>query len=96
MMSLACAHSPSIFGWPSAVRGGANFGSSFGGFRGSIQLGGGAAFGGGGGPCCAATAPPSNNAVNIPKNSFAIVRPPTGPPEGGHYRSILRFGSVRL
>src|SRR5438552_3411247 len=52
MMSLACAHCPAMLGWPSAVLGGLQFGSSFGGFLGSIHPGGGGFFGGGG-PCAA-------------------------------------------
>src|SRR5438046_916332 len=80
MMSLACPHSPSIFGWPSAVWGGANFGSSFGGFRGSIQPGGGAAFGGGGGPCATMRAavtsmivPVSTNVIAVPTDRLPIM-----------------------
>src|SRR5579862_9727291 len=56
MMSLAWSHWPAMFGCPSGVRGGVQFGSSSGGCLGSIQFGGGGFFGGGG-ACddCAAT-----------------------------------------
>src|SRR5580765_8825477 len=83
MMSLACTHCPSMFGCPSFVRLGLKFGSSFGGFRGSIQPGGGGFFGGGG-PCAAMRAAAatmivlvSTKAIPAPTDGLTINAPRT-------------------
>src|SRR5712692_9537501 len=74
MMSLAWFHCPSRLGWPSAVRGGFQLGSSLGGFLGSIQPGGGGFFGGGG-PCAAtwAVTVPAINAVIMAARNRALM-----------------------
>src|SRR5882672_7181642 len=78
MMSLAWAHRPSMLGWPSVLRAGVKFGSSFGGFLGSIQPGGGGFFGGGGpwaamrAPVADMIVPVSTNAITAPTDSLAI------------------------
>src|SRR5438093_4846378 len=83
MMSLACAHCPAMLGWPSGVRTGLEFGSSFGGFLGSIHPGGGAFFGAGGGPWAAigtavteTIVPARTEAINAPRNGLVISASP--------------------
>src|SRR6185369_4972349 len=71
-----------MFGFPSVVRGGCQFGSAFGGFRGSIQPGGGGFFGGGGGPCAAiraapadSMAPATTDAITAANNGLLMTPP---------------------
>src|SRR3954451_20658786 len=80
MMSLACAHAPSMSGWPSGVRGGIQFESSVGGFLGSIQPGGGAFFGGGGVCAPLRTAVADINAASNKVTSAPGNRPVIDPP----------------
>src|SRR4029434_6830493 len=80
-----------MFGWPSGVRGGCQFGSSFGGFLGSIQPGGGGFFGGGGGPCAAMRAAPADSMAPATTDAITaatdrlVITPPISL---GRHRSV--------
>ena len=55
------------------MRGGCQFGSSFGGFLGSIHPGGGGFFGGGGGPCAAMRTAPVVESLDTPDGTGTVM-----------------------